>query len=224
MDRSPGHLSTPIKTHSDALRIKILTAGDAGTGKSCLIKRYCEGRFVSDYVATIGVDYGVKTGWVPVEEGEGGGDKKKDGDEEDKREVKFNFWDLSGHPSHLPIRNEFYRDTHLLLLVFSLSDPASFTHLTAWMEEVDSYGGEEAVTRVLIGNKVDLSRRVSKKEGERWGKERGMLYFETSCVTGEGVQDMFATAFRECVNIVLAKQANEDDDNDEDGDDDEEES
>ena len=29
-------------------------------GKSCLIKRYCEDRFVSRYITTIGVDYGVK--------------------------------------------------------------------------------------------------------------------------------------------------------------------
>lgn len=29
-------------------------------GKSCLIKRYCEGRFVQKYITTIGVDYGVK--------------------------------------------------------------------------------------------------------------------------------------------------------------------
>ena len=40
-------------------RIKILTAGSGGTGKSCLVKRFCEERFVSKYIATIGVDYGV---------------------------------------------------------------------------------------------------------------------------------------------------------------------
>jgi len=40
--------------------IKILSIGDAECGKSCLIKRYCEGRFVSRYIPTIGVDYGVK--------------------------------------------------------------------------------------------------------------------------------------------------------------------
>ena len=28
----------------DVLRIKILSMGDAGTGKSCIIKRYCEER------------------------------------------------------------------------------------------------------------------------------------------------------------------------------------
>lgn len=34
--------------------------GSGGCGKSCLIKRYCEDRFVTKYIATIGVDYGVK--------------------------------------------------------------------------------------------------------------------------------------------------------------------
>lgn len=41
-------------------RIKILTVGDAGVGKSCLIKRHCEGRFVGEYITTIGIDYGVR--------------------------------------------------------------------------------------------------------------------------------------------------------------------
>ena len=27
--------------------------------QSCIIKRYCEKRFVSKYLATIGIDYGV---------------------------------------------------------------------------------------------------------------------------------------------------------------------
>ena len=39
---------------------KVLSVGDSQTGKSCLIKRYCEERFVSRYITTIGVDYGVK--------------------------------------------------------------------------------------------------------------------------------------------------------------------
>jgi DnaJ family protein C protein 27 len=44
-------------------RIKVVTVGSGGVGKSCLVKRFCEERFVSKYIATIGVDYGVK----PVE-------------------------------------------------------------------------------------------------------------------------------------------------------------
>lgn len=53
--------------------IPCLAVGSQEAGKTCLLKRYCEGRvcddddnglmlqFVSKYICTIGVDYGVKT-------------------------------------------------------------------------------------------------------------------------------------------------------------------
>ena len=46
-----------------APRLKIISLGESGVGKSCLIKRYCEDKFVTKHVATIGIDFGVK----PVE-------------------------------------------------------------------------------------------------------------------------------------------------------------
>lgn len=52
--------------------------GDTKVGKSCIIKRYCEGRFVQKYITTIGVDYGVKKVTVSG------------------RKVAVNFFDLSG--------------------------------------------------------------------------------------------------------------------------------
>ena len=41
------------------LRVKIITIGNSEAGKSCIIKRYCEKRFVPKYLQTIGIDYGV---------------------------------------------------------------------------------------------------------------------------------------------------------------------
>ena len=40
--------------------LKLLTSGELDCGKTCFIKRYCEQRFESKYVPTIGIDYGVK--------------------------------------------------------------------------------------------------------------------------------------------------------------------
>ena len=40
------------------IRIKIISMGERNTGKSCLIKR-SEKKFVSKYIMTIGVDFGV---------------------------------------------------------------------------------------------------------------------------------------------------------------------
>lgn len=42
------------------IRLKIITMGNSATGKSCIVKRYCEERFISKYISTIGIDYGVK--------------------------------------------------------------------------------------------------------------------------------------------------------------------
>ena len=44
----------------DIKRIKLLSIGDTQVGKSCVIKRFCEGTCPTDN-QTIGVDYGVKT-------------------------------------------------------------------------------------------------------------------------------------------------------------------
>ena len=66
-------------------RVRIITLGDVGTGKSCLIKRYCEpSRFASKSVPTIGVDYGTRA--CGVRSGGGCG----------QIEAKMDFFDLSG--------------------------------------------------------------------------------------------------------------------------------
>jgi DnaJ family protein C protein 27 len=42
------------------LKVYVHLCSDSGVGKSCLIKRFCEKKFVSKYIATIGVDFGMK--------------------------------------------------------------------------------------------------------------------------------------------------------------------
>jgi GTPase SAR1 family protein len=58
-----------IPTIPELKRVKVLSLGDAGVGKSCMIKRYCEGRFLEEYVATIGIDFGVKSFTTQTEDG-----------------------------------------------------------------------------------------------------------------------------------------------------------
>ena len=48
------------KKIESTLSMKLISLGDVEVGKSCLIKRYCEGNFIEDYITTIGIDYGVK--------------------------------------------------------------------------------------------------------------------------------------------------------------------
>jgi len=166
-------------------RIKILSMGSAGAGKSCLIKRYCEERFVSKYIATIGVDYGVK----PVTIDRIG-------------EFRINFWDLSGHSEFFEVRNEFYKDTQGCLLVYDVTDRKSFYHLDEWLAEATKYGASpREIPIALCANKIDKKKdqAVSEEEGREWANARGVTYFETSASSGANVHEMFDFLFKEVV-------------------------
>jgi DnaJ homolog subfamily C member 27 len=160
-------------------RIKIISMGSGGCGKSCLIKRYCEERFVTKYIATIGVDYGVK----PV---------KIDG-----ADVRVNFWDLSGHAEFFEIRNEFYKDAQGCLLVFDVSSRESFDECDSWLAECSKYGANPREMPItLCANKIDKKRIITEDEARSYAQSRGLVYFELCAATGQNVNEMFDHLFQ----------------------------
>jgi len=178
-----GQLRVPVPRAPT--RIKVISIGAGGCGKSCLIKRFCEERFVSKYIATIGVDYGVK----PVQV--------------DGVDVRVNFWDLSGHGEFFEVRNEFYKDAQGILLVFDVCDRASFEDCDGWLTEASKYGTEPSGTPcILCGNKTDKRRAVDESEGRDYAASRGMQYFETSAATGDNVEAMFSDLFEKVLKSI----------------------
>ncbi|KAH9247310.1 hypothetical protein BASA81_015112 [Batrachochytrium salamandrivorans] len=182
MNRQRGHLGTKV-TAGKITRLKILSMGDPGSGKSCLIKRYCEGRFVTDYVTTIGIDFGVK------------------GVRYDADEIKVNFWDVGGDPIYFDIRNEFYKDTHGAMLVVDVSTRIGFDNIGKWMSEMHSYANTNVIL-FLVASKTDIQpRMVESLECEAMAREIGAKYFETSAATGDGVIEMFDSLFQSSKSI-----------------------
>ena len=53
--------------------------------------------------------------------------------------------------------------------------------------------GNPDTTIMLIGNKADLDsrRQVSMEEGERFARENGLIFLETSAKTAHNVEDVF---------------------------------
>jgi Ras-related protein Rab-8A len=41
--------------------VKVIIIGDSGVGKTNLLTKFCDGLFKDTYVATIGVDFKIKT-------------------------------------------------------------------------------------------------------------------------------------------------------------------
>lgn len=171
------------------IRIKILSGGDGGSGKSCLIKRYCEQKFVTRYISTIGVDFGVRV--VPLPDG---------------KDLKVNFWDLSGQPEFFQVRSEFYANTQGMLLVYDMTSVSSFACLPQWLRECKQFSPASSKPPIvaLCANKSDMKKKrvVSEEQGRKFATDNGFTYFETSAKTGENVNEMFAFLFQAVVQAL----------------------
>ncbi|KXS21989.1 RJL family GTPase [Gonapodya prolifera JEL478] len=179
IQRERGRLPRAPPTSNPVKRVKVLSVGDPAVGKSCIIKRFCEGRFVQEYISTIGIDYGVKPVIV------------------DGQELKVSFWDSAGDPAYFEIRSEFYKDTQGVLLVFDVSQRKSFESLDRWLQELKNLSGTDAVL-IVVGNKIDSAQRtVPTTEIASYCAKIGKRFFETSASSGQGIQDLFDQMFSE---------------------------
>ena len=176
-------MSKKEEGHS-TVKIKIGSLGEVRVGKSCLIRRFCEGsKFSSQYYPTIGLDNYAKQLTV------------------DGTPVYTHFWDMSGDDSYFEVRNEFYGDTDGFVIVFDLSSRETFTQLSRWIDEAKRYGADLS-TSILCGNKCDSAKiSVSNDEASSYARKLGIPYFDTSARSGKNVPD----AFTELLRIILRR-------------------
>lgn len=173
-----------------------------GVGKSCLLLQFTDKRFRTQHDLTIGVEFGAR----PVEI--------------DNKVIKLQIWDtvseiLMKKYSPFSFSNNFRLDKKvsnqlldhiieelLVLFLFMillgknlenlLFRRDTFNHISTWLDEVRQNGNSEMVI-ILIGNKSDLDskRQVSTEEGERFAKENGLIFMETSAKTADNVEEAF---------------------------------
>jgi Ras-related protein Rab-11A len=157
---------------------KSIVVGDGGVGKTALTLRFSKGFFTEDYKMTIGVDFHVKT--INIDSNEG------------PIRAKLQIWDTGGQERFSSIRPMYYRGSLGALLIFDLTNSASFEHLPGWIEEVRANVKTE-IPLLLVGNKSDLvdQRAASLEEINEFTRNFNLFYMETSAKTGEGVGDCF---------------------------------
>ena len=104
---------------------------------------------------------------------------------------------MSGLPEFFEIRNEFYKDSQGVLLVYDASARESFSELETWIAEAGKFGANlRELTTVLCANKVDKKRLVSEEEGRQFASSKGFTYFETSASSGQNVNELFEHIFQ----------------------------
>jgi Ras-related protein Rab-2A len=159
---------------SYAYLFKYIIIGDTGVGKSCLLLQFTDKRFQPVHDLTIGVEFGARM--ISI----------------DQRQVKLQIWDTAGQESFRSITRSYYRGAAGALLVYDITRRETFNHLTRWLEEARQNANQSMVI-MLIGNKSDLDhrRQVSKEEGEKFAKDNGLIFLETSAKTAANVEEAF---------------------------------
>mmetsp|Transcript_48867 Transcript_48867/g.117395 ORF Transcript_48867/g.117395 Transcript_48867/m.117395 type:complete len:216 (+) Transcript_48867:188-835(+) len=158
------------------LQIKLLTIGDSGVGKTCLLLRYANKSFSPTFITTIGIDFKIKL--IDL-----GG-----------KRVKLQIWDTAGQERFRTITTSYFRGAQGILLVYDITDRHSFENIGNWVRQIQQYG-DKHVNKILIGNKWDMpasERAVTPEEGAALAKDHGMPFFETSAKADHNVTEAFA--------------------------------
>jgi len=166
-------LDTAVDPNFDYM-YKILIVGNSGVGKTAFLVRYCDETFSPSFVATVGIDFKVKTLF-----------------RQDKR-IKLQIWDTAGQERYRTITTAYYRGAMGFILIFDLTNEESFQALRGWASTIRDLSWENARV-VLVGNKSDLtkSRVITKEQGLELAQSLGVMYFETSAKEDVNVKQTF---------------------------------
>ncbi|XP_058013059.1 ras-related protein Rab-26 isoform X2 [Ahaetulla prasina] len=160
---------------------KVMLVGDSGVGKTCLLVRFKDGAFLAgSFISTVGIDFRNKVLNV------------------DGVKVKLQIWDTAGQERFRSVTHAYYRDAHALLLLYDVTNRASFDNIQAWLTEIHEYAKQDVVL-MLLGNKVDSTqdRVVKREDGEKLAKEYGVPFMETSAKSGLNVDLAFMAIAKE---------------------------
>ncbi|KAK2072252.1 hypothetical protein P8C59_006620 [Phyllachora maydis] len=170
-------LEEPAMASEDALpTLKILLVGPSGAGKSALLTRYCDDEFDPDSsTATIGIDFKIKRLNVRG------------------KPYRLTLFDTAGQERFRTLSTSFYRGAHGVILVYDISNRASFQSMERWFAEAEM-NTVPGVVLYLVGAKLDKAgtgRAVPQEEGQALAEAHGARFCEASAKTRDNVRRPF---------------------------------
>ena len=167
-------------TSEPSVTFKILTIGESGVGKTCILRRFVENKFLKNHLATIGIDFKTKTLTI------------------NNQEIKLKIWDTAGQERFRNITTQYYKGADGIVLVYDVTDDASYEKIRDWMDQILSNTQKDDIGLVLLGNKCDMEpRSVTEEQGNKLAEELKINYFETSALTGQGIKEAFEQLTRD---------------------------
>ncbi|MFW9783845.1 MAG: GTP-binding protein, partial [Candidatus Heimdallarchaeota archaeon] len=161
-------------------RFKFIIIGDHEVGKTSILRRFVEGRYLADYRTTIGLN-------VLTHNFEFFGN-----------EISLFLWDIGAQQYFKRYRKVYYQGAQAAFIVFDLTNKDSYYNVSNWYDELIEFKGRD-LSIVIVGNKRDLEdqREIEREEAETMAEmlseksNRKISYIETSALTGENIEEAF---------------------------------
>jgi len=102
------------------------------------------------------------------------------------------LWDTAGQERFRAVARPFYRNALGGLLVFDITNAASFKSAEKWLNELKQFG-DKNIAILLVGNKSDLKdkREVATEDAKNFAQKNALYYMETSALDGANVKEAF---------------------------------
>ena len=163
-------------------RFSIIIFGDAGCGKSSLVKRFVTNLFVPNRMKVIGVDFEVKSFILG------------------KQNIKLQIWDFGHEKRFKFLLPTYIRGARGGLFMYDITNYFSLAHIDDWLSVIrKEKRAEDWFPIIMVGGKADLAneREVGTQEGRQIAKSRGIDGFiECSSKSGENVEKTFKALTR----------------------------
>ena len=160
------------------MSFKLILIGDSFVGKSCISTNASKNIFENYYTATVGFEFFSLQYKI------------------NSQNIRLQIWDTCGQEQYRSLIQNFYRNSSLAILVYSIDNKSSFENLEIWLNEIRTKGNPD-VKIFLVGNKIDLEdkREVSTEEGKLFYENNKLsLFIETSAKNGTNIQELFKKA------------------------------
>mmetsp|Transcript_118526 Transcript_118526/g.165179 ORF Transcript_118526/g.165179 Transcript_118526/m.165179 type:complete len:113 (+) Transcript_118526:178-516(+) len=109
------------------------------------------------------------------------------------KDMKMQLWDITGQPKFRSLTNMYFRDTDAAILVFDLTNKASFESLKkTWIKSLQDQAPQDVVV-AIVGNKSDLMEKeeVSVQEVKDFALRCKTDYFLVSAKNNNGLNELF---------------------------------
>ncbi|XP_004536704.1 ras-related protein Rab-18-B isoform X3 [Ceratitis capitata] len=114
-------------------------------------------------------------------------------------EYKLALWDTAGAERFRSLTPSFYRKALGAVLVYDITNRESLTKLEAWLAELENYSDNPNIATIVVGNKIDQDRVVSREEGLKFARKHRALFLEATAKEDQYV----ANVFKEIVEKIV---------------------